>query len=361
MTSARQSKRHRGGRRAGRSLLVYCSLHAAALSIAAKSAPGANSPRPPSWEPMLRSLLARSWVAAGLVLAVGAPTTAAQPVPTLDSARLLSDLSVLAHDSMEGRAPGSLGSLRAQAFLERSLTEAGTEPVGDGYRHAFEWSGQGGVNLVGLVPGLADSSQVIVLTAHYDHLGIRAGEIYNGADDNASGAAALLEIARQIAASPLQHSLLLALVDAEEAGLQGARALVADPVVPLDRISLNVNLDMVARTDGVLWAGGAYHTPALRPVLERIADRAPLVLRLGHDRPGAPEGDDWTDASDHAPFHRVGIPFVYFGVEDHADYHRATDDFERIDPGEYLAAVRTILMALRALDGALPLEGNNLR
>ena len=166
---------------------------------------------------MLRSLLPLSWVAAGLVVALGAPGTAAQPVPALDSARLLSDLSVLAHDSMEGRAPGSLGSLRARAFLERSLVEAGTEPVGDGYRHAFEWSDQSGVNLVGLVPGLADSGQVIVLTAHYDHVGVRAGEIYNGADDNASGAAALLEIARQIAASPLQHSLLLALVDAEEA------------------------------------------------------------------------------------------------------------------------------------------------
>jgi hypothetical protein len=81
-----------------------------------------------------------------------------------------------------------------------------------------------------------------------------------------------------------------------------------------------------------------------------------VTLRLGHDRPDAPEGDDWTNSSDHAPFHQAGIPFVYFGVEDHDDYHRPTDDFERVDPGEFTAAVRTILMAIRALDAALPLE-----
>src|SRR5690606_8288364 len=106
---------------------------------------------------------------------------------------------------------------------------------------------------------------------------------------------------------------------------------------------------------GLLWAGGASHTPALRPILERVAARAPVTLRLGHDRPGAPEGDDWTQLSDHAAFHGRGIPFVYFGVEDHPDYHRPTDDVERIVPEEFVAAVQTILIGLRELDGALPL------
>jgi Zn-dependent M28 family amino/carboxypeptidase len=196
---------------------------------------------------------------------------------------------------------------------------------------------------------------VIVLTAHYDHLGVRDGQVYNGADDNASGAAALLEITRQIAAQPLDHTLVVALLDAEERGSRGARAFVASPPLPIERIALNVNLDMVARTDGVLWAGGASHTPALRPILERVATDARLTLRLGHDRPGAPEGDDWTSQSDHGVFHELGIPFVYFGVEDHPDYHRPTDDVERVDPGEYVTSVRTILLGLRALDAALPL------
>jgi Zn-dependent M28 family amino/carboxypeptidase len=129
---------------------------------------------------------------------------------------------------------------------------------------------------------------------------------------------------------------------------------VADPPIPLASVVLNVNLDMVARTGGLLWASGAHHTPALRAPLEAVAARAPLTLRLGHDRPGAPEGDDWTSSSDHGPFHDAGIPFVYFGVEDHPDYHRATDDLERIDAGEYVDSVRTILDALRSLDQSLP-------
>jgi Zn-dependent M28 family amino/carboxypeptidase len=280
---------------------------------------------------------------------------AAQRAAQLDSAQLVTDLSVLAHDSMEGRLPGAPGGLKARAFLEGALAATGARPVGATYAVPFDWGGGRGVNLVAAVPGRGSRDAVVVLTAHYDHVGVRDGQVYNGADDNASGAAALLEIARQVAAEPLEHTLVLALLDAEEQGSRGADAFVAFPPVPLERIALNVNLDMVSRTDGVLWAAGAYHTPALRPILEAVAAEAPLTLRLGHDRPGAPEGDDWTHQSDHGSFHDRGIPFIYFGVEDHPDYHRPTDDFDRVDPGEYVAAVRTILLALRALDEALPL------
>jgi Zn-dependent M28 family amino/carboxypeptidase len=239
--------------------------------------------------------------------------------------------------------------------LATSLEEIGVAAAYEDMLRPFEWPRGTGVNVVAVVPGRATpDGQVIVLTAHYDHLGIRDGEVFNGADDNASGVAALLEIGRQLVAEPLKHTALLAFVDGEEVGLRGSRALVADPPVPFERIALNVNLDMVARTGGVLWAGGAYHTPALRPVLEKLAAAAPLTLRLGHDRPGAPEGEDWTNSSDHGPFHAAGVPYVYFGVEDHPDYHAATDDVQRIGPSEFTAAVRTILMGIRSLDGALP-------
>lgn len=304
---------------------------------------------------MRTSRFPRSTLFAALLAGtVGGPAFA-QPIPQLDSARLLRDLSVLAHDSMSGRATGTPATQRAQSFLVTSLEAAGIAAAYEHMLRPFEWPRGAGANVVAAVPGrAAPDGPVIVLTAHYDHLGIRDGEVFNGADDNASGVAALLEIGRQLAAEPLKHTALLAFVDAEEVGLQGSRALVANPPVPFERIALNVNLDMVARTAGVLWAGGAYHTPALRPVLEKLAAAAPLTLRLGHDRPGAPEGDDWTNSSDHGPFHAAGIPFVYFGVEDHPDYHASTDDFERIDPSEFTAAVRTILMGIRSLDAALP-------
>jgi hypothetical protein len=303
-----------------------------------------------------RRARARAAAATFGLLVASAASTAAQTAP-LDSARVLSDLSVLAHDSMEGRAAGTPGSLRARRFLEQRLAEAGVQPLelGSGYGQAFSWPRGTGENLVGLLPGGDPDGLVIVLTAHYDHVGVIDGVVFNGADDNASGTAAVLEIARQLAGEPPEHTVVIALLDAEEGGSWGARALLERPPVPVERIALNVNLDMVARTGGVLWAAGAHHTPELRPILERVAARAPLTLRLGHDRPGAPEGDDWTGSSDHSAFHGAGIPFVYFGVEDHEDYHRPTDDFERVDPSELMASVRTILMAVRALDAALPL------
>jgi hypothetical protein len=299
-----------------------------------------------------------------VALAAGwsAPPVLGQSVPQLDTARMLRDLSVLAHDSMAGRASGAPGAQRAQAFLVAALEDAGVPPAYERMLQSFEWPRGTGDNIVGIVPGRsAEDEHVIVLTAHYDHLGVRDGEVFNGADDNASGVAALLEIGRQLVATPLEHTVLLALVDAEEVGLQGSRALVADPPVAFERIALNVNLDMVARTAGVLWAAGSYHTPALRPILEELAAGAPLTLKLGHDRPGAPEGDDWTNSSDHGPFHAAGVPFVYFGVEDHADYHTSTDDFERIDPSEFTAAVRTILMGIQALDEAIPFTEGAVR
>ena len=302
----------------------------------------------------------RTLFIAGAVVFFGAGALALRPPPevtevpvaaVLDSARLLRALSVLAHDSMEGRAPGTAGSTRARRYLIAELIDAGAAPIGQEYERPFRFGGsRAGINLVGMLPGEDSSAGYIVLTAHYDHMGVERDQIYNGADDNASGSAALIEIARALEFTPLQHSVIIALLDAEEAGLQGARAFVRNPPVPIAQLRLNVNLDMVARSGGLLWANGAHHTPALRPMLEAIAEDAPLRLRLGHDSPTATEGDDWTQSSDHGPFHEAGIPFIYFGVEDHSDYHRPTDDFERVDAGEYVAVVRTILATLRAAD-----------
>jgi Zn-dependent M28 family amino/carboxypeptidase len=274
----------------------------------------------------------------------------------------MEDLRFLSSDELRGRATGSEGAVAAVAYLAAGFEAAGLEPVGGGFRHEFSWTPRGelqersGMNVLGSFQGTDRAGRYIVLSAHYDHVGVRNGEIYNGADDNASGTVALLAIARALRDHPLRHTVLVSAFDGEEVGLQGATAFVNDPPVTLEAIEVDLNMDMVARTDGVLWAGGAYHTPALRPILEDVAARSPVTLRLGHDRPGAPEGQDWSRSSDHGAFLGVGIPFVYLGVEDHVDYHRPTDDFENIDPGEYMAALRTALMTLLALDEALPLE-----
>ena len=243
----------------------------------------------------------------------------------------------------------------AGEYIAEAFQEARVQPFGDSYFAPFAFTDsdstqQIGVNVVGYVEGLSGSGHTIVLTAHYDHLGVRDGQVYNGADDNASGTAALLAIARLVSAAPLGHTVIFAAVDAEEMGLQGARAFVREPPVLLSRIALNVNLDMVSHSDSVLFVAGTHHYPFLKPYLESIEPASPVVLRFGHDTPNLPSGDDWTLSSDHGPFHEAGIPFVYFGVEDHPDYHQPTDDPPTINRAFYVAAVSTIVNVITTLD-----------
>lgn len=276
----------------------------------------------------------------------------------IDSAALLADLRALAADSMEGREIGTPGGARARNYLRRRLRQLDLDTLPGGVERPFT-SGEGsrrrdGVNLLAVVPGTRADAPVIVLSAHYDHVGIRDGAIHNGADDNASGTAAVLAAGAWLTAHPLRHTVILALLDGEEGGLRGARAFVADPPVPLARLAANVNLDMVSRSPkGELYVVGPAHRPALEPAVRAAACAAPVTLLLGHDK-GWSASDDWTTQSDHAAFHEAGIPFLYLGVEDHPDYHRPTDDAERIDVPFYVNAARSVIAILRALDAALP-------
>jgi Zn-dependent M28 family amino/carboxypeptidase len=209
----------------------------------------------------------------------------------------------------------------------------------------------GGVNLLALCPGRRPELPVIVVSAHYDHLGIRDGQTYHGADDNASGVAMLLTVAERCMAAPFDRTLVIAAFDAEEHGLQGARAFLAQPPVPQARIALNLNFDMVSRSDKrEIYIAGPGRWPALRTLLDAPASRASIAVKFGHDTGGGQ--DDWTQQSDHGPFHSVGIPFVYLGVEDHADYHKPTDTAEKIDPGFLGAVAAFVLDAVAALDRA---------
>lgn len=276
----------------------------------------------------------------------------------VDTAMVMADVRALAADSMEGRAAGSEGGARARRYIVRRLEEIGVDPLAVGYAMPFSFERGDetveAVNLVARVPGRSPEGPVMVITAHYDHVGVQGEEIFNGADDNASGVAGLLEIARRLIADPPEHTVILAALDAEEMGLRGAREFVAAPPVPLERIAVVVNMDMIARGDrGELYAAGAYHYPFLRPLLEGVASEAPVRLVLGHDSPDLGPAQDWTLLSDHGAFHQAGVPFVYFGVEDHPDYHSPTDDVERIDPQFLRGAIETIVAAVRRLDGSL--------
>lgn len=279
----------------------------------------------------------------------------------IDSERLMSTVTTLADPKFEGRAAGSPGGLAARAWLVERFKTIGLQPMNNAYVYPFTFarrsvtgkvSGEG-ANIIGMCVGANSRLPVFVVSAHYDHEGIKDGVVYPGADDNASGVAVILEIAAFCRKQPFRRSIVFVAFDAEEDGLQGARTFVASPPLPKDRIGLNVNLDMVSRSDKrEIFIAGTYHTPSLKAPLEEVARRAPITVLFGHDKPVAIAGgvDDWTNQSDHGPFHAAKIPFVYFGVEDHPDYHKPTDTADKINRGFFVDVAETILDTIIRLD-----------
>lgn len=301
---------------------------------------------------------------AGLALSACATEPAATPeVPaTAGESQLLADLRTLSADEMQGRDTGAPGGERARAYIVERLDALGVQAPPVGRLQPFTADGRtregvrtfNGTNVLGVIPGTRAGDRWIVVTAHYDHVGVNDGEIYNGADDNASGVASALELARRLKAQAPEHGVIFAFLDGEERSLLGAKHFVETPPVPLDTIVLNLNLDMTARADdGKLWVTGTYQHPNLRPPLQALAPRGAVSLAFGKDTPNDTGADNWVEASDHAAFHRAGLPFLYFGVDYHADYHRPTDDFERVTPQTFTDSTELVIDAFRALDSSL--------
>jgi Zn-dependent M28 family amino/carboxypeptidase len=303
----------------------------------------------------LRTL--RSAVACSAVLIALASQVHAASKP---GAHALDDVRILSADDMEGRGVGTPGGAKARAYIVKRFGQIGLRPQGRTFEQPFAFKPKfaihevAGVNLVARIQGTSSSDKVLVVSAHYDHLGVRKGEIYNGADDNASGVAGLLAVAEAFKAKPPRHTVLIVAFDGEESGLRGARAFVADPPVPLATIGLNVNFDMLSKNaKGELYVSGAGPQPWLKPVLESVAKTAPVKLKLGHDTDAEGKDNNWTQQSDQGPFAVAGVPWVYFGVEDHPEYHKPTDDFASIPQDFFKRAVTTVVSATRALDDDL--------
>jgi Zn-dependent M28 family amino/carboxypeptidase len=181
-------------------------------------------------------------------------------------------------------------------------------------------------------------------------LGIKDGEIFNGADDNASGVAVLLSMATYFQKNPPQHSIVFCLFDAEEKGLLGAKAWVKSPPMPINQVVLNVNLDMVSRSDKKeLYFCGTHHYPHLKTIMDTSLVQNSVYVKFGHDRPEDGH-DDWTNQSDHFHFHEAKIPFLYVGVEDHKDYHQHTDEADKIDKSYYTAVNQLLKSTIENFD-----------
>lgn len=291
-------------------------------------------------------------------------SAAEQAAWTLDRSQLLTDLQVLAADDMEGRAVATDGNARARAYIITRLEAMGAEPVDGNYEHPFSFESRrtgekvDGINILARIDGSSDSDRTMVVTAHYDHVGMRDGQIWNGADDNASGVASVLAVAEMFLAEPPEHDVIIALVDAEENGLQGARAFVENPPIPAEDITFNLNMDMVAMsTDRILWAVGTYHYPFLTPIVDEVAERASVSMPMGYDEPTEEPGGDWTNLTDSGAFHAAGIPFIYLGVDFHPHYHQPTDTYENMTLDFFQDASEAVADFARVSDENLDLIG----
>src|SRR5687767_1313235 len=155
----------------------------------------------------------------------------AQPAKLrIDADRLMATVTLLADPKFEGRAAGSPGGIAARGVIGEKFRSIGLEPSASGYLVPFTFTRKSataakseGANVIGVCPGKDPKLPIFVVSAHYDHLGIRDGVMYPGADDNASGVAVLLELAAHCRKSPFRRSMMFVAFDAEEGGLSGAR------------------------------------------------------------------------------------------------------------------------------------------
>ena len=314
----------------------------------------------------LRLAVLSPFAAALVVSACAAPVAPEAPVspqPSAAHAQLLEDVRILSADDMQGRDTGAEGGAKARAYIVGRLEALGVAAPAMGREQPWEMQGRtregpktfNGVNVLGLIPGRRVADRYIVVTAHYDHVGVSEGQIYNGADDNASGVATMLALAADLKRQAPDHSVLIVALDGEERGLLGARHFVEAPPVPLASMAMNLNFDMTARaeTDGRLWVTGTYQHPNFRPLLETIPANGAVALAFGKDTPQDTGDDNWVNSSDHAAFHRAQVPFLYFGVNYHPDYHRPSDDFGTITPSVFISATELSIAGFRALDQGL--------
>ncbi len=268
-----------------------------------------------------------------------------------DEAQLLERLKTLSSDKFEGRRTGEKGGLLAREYIIQTFKDLGVPSFGSKYEHKFTFKARGkeyqAANILAQVKGSEFPDKYIVVSAHYDHLGIRDGKIYNGADDDASGVAALFSFAEYLKKNPPRYTVVLAAFDGEELGLQGAYYFV-DKMKGAN-IAVNLNMDMISRSaKKELYVVGTPHNKTLKSIIDTLKNPTESKLLIGHD--GEDGKEDWTTASDHGAFHRAKIPFLYFGDEDHPGYHNPTDDFEDITPDFYKDAVHIILTVFAHID-----------
>ena len=277
---------------------------------------------------------------------------------------LKEDVAYLASDDLEGRAIGTDGEVLAAKYIADKFKEIGLEPKGtDRYFQIFRVNkptnpheqavigstdGIVGRNVVGYIDNGA--AYTIALGAHYDHLGFGSEgslhrgdpEIHNGADDNASGTAALIQLARILKLKKSKYNFLFIAFSGEENGLWGSNYYSKNSTVAIDSINYMLNMDMVGRMkeDRSIAINGVGTSPVWKEVIEKVnSDSLKIVT-----------SESGVGPSDHTSFYLQDVPVLHFFTGQHPDYHRPSDDADKINYAGMVKVIRYIERLIDNLD-----------
>jgi len=267
---------------------------------------------------------------------------------------LKTHLTIVASDEMEGRETGSPGQKKAGNYLIDEYKKAGIpfpkgatsyyQPIPAAYLNAKKDEGlNDSENIWAFIEGSEKPDEIIVVSAHYDHVGVKKGEVYNGADDDGSGTVALVEIAKAFQKAKNEghgpkRSILILHVTGEEHGLHGSRYYSENALFPLANTVADVNIDMIGRRDVahadsnnyIYLIGSDYLSTDLYNVCEEMNKKF-ININIDYKYNDRADKNRFYYRSDHYNFAKNGIPSVFLFNGVHADYHKATDEVDKIE------------------------------
>lgn len=279
----------------------------------------------------------------------------------IEEKKVRAHIRYLASDKLEGRGTGTEGERKANAYIEKQYRALKLEPKGtQGYDQPFAFkrgthgTGEPGTaeNIIGFLNNGAEHT--IIIGAHYDHLGLGhdnnsldanpKGKIHNGADDNASGVAGVLELARYFSSNNKKerYNFLFICFSGEELGLFGSKYFTEHPTLDPGKANYMFNMDMIGRLDASkgLSVSGSGTSPVWEPILKRLST---AQLPIKTDSSG-------TGPSDHTSFYLKDIPVLHFFTGSHRDYHKPSDDVEKINVAGEVAVLQLIVKIIEELD-----------
>lgn len=276
--------------------------------------------------------------------------------------RIKQHIKVLSNDSIEGRGTGTAGEKLALTYIQNQFKLIGLEPKGDKklftqkfpFKSGVHGTGNEGTayNVVGYIDNAAPNT--IIIGGHYDHLGLGyqgssldanpQGQIHNGADDNASGTAGVIELARYFQTNKVKekNNFIFICFSGEELGLYGSKYFTEHPTFDLTKASFMINLDMIGRLNPVsgLTVSGSGTSPVWETVLKKFNSNE-LPIRTDSSGMGP---------SDHTSFYLKDIPVLHFFTGSHSDYHKPSDDWGKINYDGEAKILNIIIKLIETID-----------